>query len=444
MTRFLTALAVLGVVAACAQPRQPTGGPPVERPPQVVDVTPAPFSVVQPTDRPVVIRFDERLSERLDGVRDIRDAVLVSPETGEVRVRRGRREIRVSLAGGWQPGLVYRVEVLPVIRGLFNNQRDEPVELVFSTGPEIPETAVAGLVEDRLTGRAVGGARIEARNAETDLAYLTVTDTAGFFALRHIPAGSYDIRAWLDRNRDRMVDFGEPQDSATLTLAVQDTAVLEMALLPRDTTPARLARATPLDSTKIELAFDDYFDAASGRVPGSARVYRQEDSTLVAEGTLFHRTQLDSLRAAERQAAEAAADTTQAQDVPPEASIPDAIPPGAERRRTGPPGQPPRSAREPARALPARELVVLLPEPLQHETRYFVVVEGVTNIQGVAGGGGTAPFRTAAPPAEPTPDAAPDPSPDAPPDDEIPPEPMPRERPPPGAGGSGAPSARHR
>jgi hypothetical protein len=413
----LALLATVGLLLACAQPRQPTGGPPVVDPPRVVAVSPEPYSVMTDLSRPVVIRFDDRLSERLEGVRTLEEAVLVSPETGEVQVRRGRRELRVSVAGGWQPGLVYRVVVLPVLRDLFGNVRTEAVELVFSTGAPIPETAVAGFVEDRLTRRVVANARVHAKHRDAARTYMAVTDTAGFFSLRHVPEGSYDVVAWLDQNRNRAVNYAEPQDSGSFTLAAQDTVILELGLLPGDTIPARLTRAEPIDSTKVRLSFDDYFEP--GPVEGTARVYRAEDSTFVAFGELLHTARLDSLLAAER----AAADTAPAVDVPrppadsPAVDVP--LPPadspavreGFERR----PG-----ARQPApetSPLPARELVLVLPAPLAAETAYYVVVEDLVNIRGVPGGGGSAAFRTpAARPPEPEPEPEPpEPEPDPPP-----------------------------
>jgi hypothetical protein len=418
----------LAALVGCAQPRQPTGGPPVEQPPQVVEVQPEAYGMLTELDRPVMIRFDSRLSERLQGVSSLTDAVLVSPETGEVRVRRGRRHLQVSLAGGWQPGLVYRVEVLPVLRDLFNNVRTEPVELVFSTGAAIPETAVAGFVEDRITGRPVPGARVEATHGDAGHVYVSLTDSTGFFALRHIPAGGYDLQAWLDRNRNRQADFAEPQDAAPFDLAAADTVVVELALLPRDTTATRLARATVIDSTKIELTFDDYFAPQPGPVEGTARVYLLPDSTYAAGGTLFHATRLDALRALDAEAEAAAAALVPA-DTAVADTAPIAAPPPAGRQQQ--PGRlPGREPAQPERPLPARELVLLLDRRLEPETSYFVVVEGVSNIQGVTGGGGTAAFTMPARPAvpdvqdlEPTDPTAPDP--DAPPPATLPPDTIP-------------------
>lgn len=416
--RGIFVLLIVAVSFGCAQPRQPTGGEPREIQPLVVDVSPEPFSTITDLGRPVIIRFDERLSERLDGVRELRDAVLVSPETGPVRARRGRRHVEISVAGGWQPGLVYRVVLLPVLRDLFGNVRTDPVELVFSTGAAIDETAVAGLVEDRITGRAAAGARVEAVHRDAGHTYVAVTDTAGFFALRHVPEGPYEMTAWMDQDRDREADFHEPQDTASFTLVAQDTVLLEVRLLPQDTTPARLARATAIDSTKIELAFDDYFEP--GPVTGRGRIYRTADSTYVMDGSLFHATQLDSLHALDRAPDETLADTVAPTDtVPADTPLPMVRPTTRPTAGTQPPA--------PQRRLPANELILLLPRPLEPDEAYYVVVEGVTNIQGVPDGGGTRPFQTPARPPPPDPD---DEDPDAedpdaedrPPPDAVPPD----------------------
>lgn len=418
-------LLVAAAALACARPGVPPGGEVDRIPPRVLEVFPAPFDTLTDPDAPVVVRFDERLSERFAGVQQLSDAVLVSPSTSPVTAERNRRSIEISLVRGWQPGLVYRVVIQPVFSDLFNNQRREPVDLVFSTGAPIPETAVAGFVQDGLTLEPVPDVRIEATRRIDATTYLAVTDTAGFFALRYMPAGAYDLRAWLDQDRDREPDFFEPQDSTQLAMGFQDTTVIELAVLPGDTTPANLARAEAIDSTKIRLTFDDHFPP--GEVAGTARLYDVADDRLVAELPLWHGSRLDSLRAAEQAAADSAAaeaarqaeadslaadtlavdtlllDTLGAE---PEAIDTAAAPPGRPRPVAPPRAQLPTGRTGPP--LPSRELFVVLPAPMRPGAEYRVEVVGVTNIQGVPGGGGSDDFTAPEPPpaAEATPDTA--------------------------------------
>jgi hypothetical protein len=403
---------------ACAQPGTPPGGEPDNSPPRVIAVEPEPFDTVRDPNRSVEIRFDERISERLEGIAEFRDAVIVSPATSPVRSDQHRRSVEITLAGGWEPNRVYTVEVRPLFRDLFGNRRVEPIHLVFSTGAAIPETALAGFVEDRLTGEPVEGARIEARPVGDSIPYVTVTDSSGFFALRHVPPVDFDVSGWMDQDRDREADFLEAQDAATASLAAGDTVVVEMAILPMDTTAARLARAEAIDSTRVRLTFDDYF--AVGPVSGEARLLRAADSSFVAQGALLHGARLDSLLAAERAVrdslAAARADSVALDTV---ARLPTDTA-GAQPDRLGgdleggPPARPeagaPRRDREvTGPPLPSRELILLLPRPLIPDSAYLVRVDAVINIRGVPGGGGAAGFVAPPPPADTaTGDTAPD------------------------------------
>ncbi len=400
---LLVAAATLG----CAQPGTPPGGEIDRFPPRVRSVSPAAFDTITDRDARVVIRFDERISERLEGVRNWEEAVLVSPITSPVEVDAGRSGIEVSLVRGWEPNQVYRVTVRPVFRDLFGNVRREPVTLVFSTGAAIPQSALAGFVVDGITRRVVPDARVEAVRRIDGTRYVAVTDTAGFFAMPFMPAGAFDVRAWIDQDRSLEPEFMEPQDSTDVAFAVGDTAVVDLALLRPDTVPARLARAEPMDSLRVRLHFDDYF--AAGPVPGRATLYSLPDSTLLGPGELVHASRLDSLMALDaaaaalrdetravldslRQEAAPLADSTEAGGAEREsAAVAIALERlEAERAAVGAGG---RGTGEP---LPAQQLIMVSPVPLRPGESYYVRVSGLTNIQGVPGGGGVARFETPA------------------------------------------------
>ncbi|MBI4410132.1 MAG: carboxypeptidase regulatory-like domain-containing protein [Gemmatimonadetes bacterium] len=395
--RRAAAAAVAALILACARPYGPPGGEPDRAAPGLVSTTPEAMAVVPEFSRPVVFRFDERISERR-----LREAVLVSPETGEVDVDKGRSELRVSLEGGWRRGLIYRVVVLPVVQDLFGNVRREPIELVFSTGPPIPPTALAGEVTDRLTARALVGARVEALRRADSVVYVSLTDSAGVFTFRHIPAGAYDLRAYLDQNRNRRADAFEARDTGVAVLGVTDTAVFSFALLAPDTTPARLVRAEARDSLQVRLFLDDPVDpleplragAELWRLPDSARV---EVSALLFphEFAARQRAAADSARRAGR------ADTATADTVGLGAARRDSLAlrprPDAPRPLALPPAVEAPAAPADTVPLPTRELVLVPAAPLAPATRYRVAVTGVQNLVGLPGGGGSAAFETPRP-----------------------------------------------
>lgn len=403
-------------IGGCAHAVPPPGGVEDREPPRVISTTPEQMAVVEPSRDAVVFRFDERISER-----GLQAPVLVSPETGEVEVSRGRREIRVRLKNGWQPGLVYQVTLLPVVQDLFGNVMPEPVVLVFSTGAEIPNTVVAGVAVDRLTGRPVSkNLRVEATRLPDSTRYVAVGDTAGFFALRHLPPGEYRLVTYQDGNRNRRLDFSEPMFGGAIEIRAADTTLVELPLLAQDTTPARLTRAEVQDSVTVMLRFDDAIDPELRLVDLRVRVFELPDSTLVPINAVLHRHEYDEMvRTARREAPEAGAQA--GEDAPPDAPPDSAaagarpIPRAGPDRRGGPDLRGPRAlpggagarpeqgrSPEPARVaedsaaapLPSQELVVLMANVLKPDTRYRVEVEGLTNLAGLEGGGGSVAFTT--------------------------------------------------
>ena len=282
------------LATACARNVPPTGGPEDRFPPYVVATLPDTFSTVEPGARDVWFHFSERISERpATGTLD--DAVVVSPSTGDVRVKHGRHGITVRVEEGFAPGLVYRVTVLPVIKDMFGNALPDPFDLVFSTGGPIVPNVVAGMVEDRVSGKAAPGVRVAARFVLGDdtLTHWNFSDSGGVFSLRYVPEGPFEAWAWQDLNRDGEVGGSEPRTSFRRGEVADspDTTLVVLTLIQPDTTPPRLARATPEDSVTLKIEIDDYIepDLAEGSITGVVTVVAldtasaDEDST-VPEG----------------------------------------------------------------------------------------------------------------------------------------------------------------
>lgn len=372
---LVAAVALLG----CAQYGAPPGGERDQRPPQVIETIPEPLSVVPDLRGPVVIRFDERLSER-----GAEDAVIVSPRTGDLRVRRRGSELRVELEGGWRPGQIYRVVILPELRDLFGNQRTEPAELVFSTGPEIPQTALAGIVTERITGRPPQRAVVEAVRQADSTVYVAPVATDGFYALLNLPNGEYEVMAYADANQDWTPGPTEPRSRAIGVTLSDDTLAHDLAILPFDTTAARVQNAA-MQNGVIRVQLDDYVDS-TGIAAASVTLYTVSDTTPLP-GTFAlrmsppetartdTRTDVDSAQAAVQDTLAAVQDTLAAEpDAPAELPGTEAVP------------------ATPAVPLPAREFFAIPTSPIA-PGEYLLGVRGITNINGYPDGGGLVPLR---------------------------------------------------
>lgn len=415
------AAATMAMAAACAREGLPPGGPVDRRPPVLVETVPDTFAKVPDFQGPVRFEFNERISEKVsEGTLD--DAVLVSPQTGDVHVSHDRHGVSVSLGGGFRSGLTYRITLLPVLSDLFNNKMRDPIELVFSTGGTFDNTAVAGLVWDRLTGNGVPAAQVQMTSDSDSLVYKAQSDSAGLYAFRYLPAGGYHLIAFLDQNRNEKPDASELQGTRTVQVGVADTLILDESILRPDTTPAKLTDISALDSVTVVVQFDDYLDPTTpvsgvtmhlsgeggSEGPGIEKIFQATGWEAYVDQVRDSFARLDSLKriaeverrlqamqdttrsatdtvAAARDTARSARDTTvaAAHQLPPR--LPGASPaPGGRARGRGPT----RSEGPNGEPLPGRRLVARLDRPLEPRAAYVLTVTGVVNINGIPGGGG--------------------------------------------------------
>lgn len=368
----------------------------------MISTRPDTFAVVEPFRDAVVFRFSERISEQASGG-TLEDAVVISPPTGEVEVEHSRDALEVSLVGGFEAGRVYRVTLRTVVRDMFGNTLQRPFELVFSTGPAFHPNAVAGLVEDRITGEAVSGARVNAMPLEPGpegdtLTYTSVTDEEGIFTLRYLPAGEYALTAFEDRNRDRRPDPFETRGEDTVRLrGPSDTVLVTVPILAADTTPAGIAEAEVIDSASLRIATDDHLDPARS-LDGVRVSVSRPDGEAPAVDSLLHAHEWTARRERLDSAAAARADTAPRDTA---AAVPEERAAEAPDRPATPPGPPspgPTGSRRQGPPRAEREIYAILADSLAFEVPYTVRVSGIVNIQGVEGGGGEATLTRERPP----------------------------------------------
>lgn len=378
---MLLAAAALAGAPGCAHIEAPTGGPVDSIAPVLVAIRPDTNAVLERWIGPVVFEFDEPLSEE-----GVQEAVTLSPRLGPVAVDKEGREIRVKPRRGWRPGIIYQVEVAGGLQDRFNNRRTEPIRLVFSTGPAIPDTRASGTVTERITGQASVQARVDALRLSDSLVYSTLADSAGRFAFRQIPEGEYRVVAYRDNNRNRRVDRFEPRDSAALTIAVGQEPSARLAILLPDTTPPRPGSAR-ITSGWVEVRFDDYLDPEQPLSADQVQVIGPDGAAVaLAEIRIGAPPQArdtaggDSGAAVARQAPRPAQRDTAGRDTAGADTVP--------------------RAPLPSQSLFARPAGELLPD-----TIYTVRVRDVRNVNGLTGGG-EVPLRTprpAPPPRQETP-----------------------------------------
>ncbi|MDQ3697958.1 MAG: Ig-like domain-containing protein, partial [Gemmatimonadota bacterium] len=282
MRRLVIRAAAIGAgaiafVAGCASPGLPPGGPDDRAAPALVGLSPDSGAVNVPRNRTAVFQFDEVVAERPQGGATLADLVLVSPETGAPRVSWRRSAIAVRARGDWRPNTVYTVTLLPGVADLRGNVVRERSEIIFSTGGTIPDTRIDGVVFDWVPGRPAAAARVEAI-APDSTTFVTVADSSGRFTLQHLPPSRYTVRAFVDANRNRVLDGREIWDSASVTLA--DTARAELYAFAHDTIGPRVTTVEVRDSITLRVSFDRAIDPGQS-IDTSLFALTAQDSTRV-------------------------------------------------------------------------------------------------------------------------------------------------------------------
>jgi hypothetical protein len=309
----------------------------------------------------MVVHFDEVISERPTGATSLGDIVLISPRDGAPVVDWHRSSISLHPSKGWRPNTAYTVTILPGISDLRGNIRASTVQVTFSTGPTIPRTQVHGIMFDWLNGTPIATGLVEMRAAtDTTLVYVAATDTIGNYVLRGVLPGTYRLRGFLDQNRNRGLDPGEPFDTVTVTLA--DTLTRDLYAFAHDSAGPRLGSVTVQDSVTLRAVFDTPLDP---RVP-------LDPARFVLVGP-------DSARIALRAVTPARPDTTHA-------VAPISPPPTPVSQSAVPIPQPrgpvARVLPKPARPLLFRDVVVITATPLRRGATYRLQVIAATGPTG--------------------------------------------------------------
>jgi hypothetical protein len=262
---------------------------------------------------PVVFAFDEVIDER--SAPKLADLVVVSPRHKEIKVAWKRTRFEVRPADGWRDGAVYRVVLLPNVRDLRGNRTRAPAEVVFSTGPAIPDTRIGATIIDWNAGRLATRSLLEAYPlpvTDDSVAYIATADSTGEILLRRAPPGDYLLVGLVDENANRRRDRREAFDSLTVRLDTSLAGVFWTFV--HDTVGPQLRETARTDSVTVQLTFSQPL-APDLATEGAVTARLLPDSTPVTVTAVWTALVWDSVKAVEaaaRDSARAAADTTPA------------------------------------------------------------------------------------------------------------------------------------
>lgn len=321
------------IIAACASPGVPPGGPVDTQAPQVVKIVPD-SGKTGTTPPAVVFRFDEVVSERPSGAPSLGALFLISPRNGDVRVDWHRDELEIRPRKGWRKNTAYTITMLPGLSDLRGNTRNTGAVTTFATGATIPGSRITGTLFEWSQGRPITKGLIEARlRTDTTLVYLASPDSTGSFVVRNLSPGQYIVRGFSDDNANRGLDPRESFD--TVGVSLTDSSGIELYAFVHDSIGTRLNAVNLRGLDSLDLSFDNPISPSHPITPAQIHV-RGPDSVDVAVQSIVPPV----------------VDTTAA-------------------------------ARRLKRPAPRSQLSVKLARPLTPKVRYRVRVTDVTNLSGI-------------------------------------------------------------
>ncbi|MDA1028947.1 MAG: Ig-like domain-containing protein [Bacteroidetes bacterium] len=250
---------------ACAVPVPPTGGPPDQKPPTVLETIPA-NGMTHFTGRDIEFVFDEPVD-----LRSFTSAFSISPDVSGTPIISGSgRRIRVRLPEDPRPETTYIISLETTLRDVHNVVLERPITLAFSTGAVIDAAKMSGLVVKYLDGTPLSAIDVFAYAADdsTSLSlpplYRTQTGKSGEFRFEHVAARDYFVVAVSDRNRNRKRDVGEAIGISPvhyLTADTLGTAPTQPWIMANfDTEPLVLERVRAVSTQDLELRFSKPLD----------------------------------------------------------------------------------------------------------------------------------------------------------------------------------------
>lgn len=263
------AIVLLGIVAACANPVAPSGGPRDTTPPTVVGTTPARDTVRVSVDTEALrIEFSEYIERST-----FSEALSVTPAVEQrPRVSWSGRTAAVALPTPLRDSTTYLFTLDTNLSDARGVSLQRPLTVAFSTGPRINRGTLAGRVVRGRTGAATSQVDVYAyvlppgrtgppRPLPERPSYRTQTDEDGAFTFEYLREGRYYVLALRDNNRNRRPEAAEPAAGPPAPVLHADSGAAPVPvpwlLARRDTAAPRLQQVRPASRQRLRLQFSE-------------------------------------------------------------------------------------------------------------------------------------------------------------------------------------------
>ena len=296
LLRFLLVLIPL-ILIGCAQVGTLSGGERDRVAPQLISCQP---KMGEKNINPSVIRlqFDEfvQLSNPSESIR-------LEPADASINATLIKKSLVVSLKGDLNPNTTYSLYVDGGIKDVTEGN-DSIYKLVFSTGNVLDSLSQRFRIGDAFTKNAVSGVTVGLYDSDSSMhpRYLSKSNSEGWAMLDYLPASAFFMKAFLDLNKNGLIDGNEPQgqffdpripknDSLALLLSkprdikqMHSFKIIPPGLLTGHFPEEKLSKTLLLNAQALplqSLGRDSILVDISSIQPGPIQITSQEDTTTI-------------------------------------------------------------------------------------------------------------------------------------------------------------------
>ena len=216
------------LIAGCAQPGVPSGGPIDKSPPEVVKSIPINESV-NFIGSSVQVTFDEYVQ-----LNDINNQLIISPPlTQKPEISLKKKTLKIEFKEALLENTTYSINFGEGVKDYNAGNILRNYIMAFSTGPELDSLYVSGKITDAFTSEGKENVKVMLYNTLEDSLPRTVkpyffsqTDTEGNYNIKYLPEGAYKLFAleeldgdFLYNNMDENIGFLD----TCLLLSLSDT-----------------------------------------------------------------------------------------------------------------------------------------------------------------------------------------------------------------------------
>ena len=229
MFKRIVSITLLALLSACAQVGVLTGGGKDVKAPLLLKSSPA-HAAVNAYPARLVLSFDEFI-ELVNPIETFR----LEPSDAKLSVALHKKEVVISLKGTLNSNTTYSLCIDGGIKDV-SEGNDSIYRIAFATGSLLDSLKQHYRVGNAYTKKSMQGVSVGLFASDTSqkARYLAKSNQEGWASLDFLPRDSFYLKAFLDLNKNGIVDSFEPQDQLSLPATPNNDSLAFLLSVPRD------------------------------------------------------------------------------------------------------------------------------------------------------------------------------------------------------------------